>query len=257
MNILCPICHQELKKIEKTFICNNRHSFDIARQGYLNLNTAKSNSGDSKEMNIARDKFLNTNAYKFLKDEIIKTISNIKPDSLLDLGCGTGYYTKDFPSNNKIGIDLSKSTLKIASSKDKETLYILTTIFDLPFSNNSIDLITNLFVPLSKKEISRVLKDNGYLVYVRPNINHLLELKEVLYEEIKLNEIEEINIEGLKLIKEYSINNFVNLNNEDLLNLFAMTPYFYKSSNKDKEKLNEINELEINFDFLISIYQKI
>lgn len=257
MVVLCPICNIKLDKYDKTYKCFNGHTFDIAKEGYLNLNHSNQNGGDSKESINARKLFLNKDHYAFLKEELINIIDEYKANNLLDLACGEGYYTKDFPIKDKIGIDLSKTALKQASKRDKNTLYLLTSIFNIPLEDNSIDIITTIFAPLANKEINRLLKTDGHFIYVRPNENHLIELKDILYKEVIKNEIKDIVIEGLIKEKEYNISKKVNLNNEDLLNLFMMTPYFYKTSNEDKNKLETINNLDITFDFIISIYKKI
>lgn len=257
MKIICPICKEELIKQEKMFKCINKHTFDIAKEGYLNLNHSTQKGGDSIESISARKRFLEKDYYLFLKEELIKLINEYKPNNLLDLACGEGYYTKDFPVKDKIGIDLSKQGLKIASKKDKNTLYLLTSIFDLPIKDNDIDLITTIFAPLSDFEIKRVLKNNGYFIYVRPNKKHLIELKGLLYKEVIENEIKEIKIDGLKLVNEYNIKQNRKINNGDLNDLFMMTPYFYKTSKQDSKIINQINDIDITFDFIISIYKKV
>ena len=121
MDILCPVCKNKLIFKGSFYQCENRHSFDLAKEGYLNLNLKSSQkSGDNPEMIKARKRFLEKGYYDFLKEEINALIQ--KEDVLLDLACGEGYYTKDFPSSDKIGIDLSKTGLKLASKNDKSTL---------------------------------------------------------------------------------------------------------------------------------------
>lgn len=256
MILICPICKNELKRIENSYRCLNKHNFDIARQGYLNLNHSTQHGGDSKDSIEARNHFLNNKHYDFLKEEIIKIINEYKPNSLLDLACGQGYYTKDFPVKNKIGIDLSKDALKNASRNDKNTLYLLDTIFNLPIESNSVDIITTIFAPISKEEINRTLKTNGHFIFVGPNENHLIELKENLYSNVLKNELKDIDLSPLKLIKKYSINKKESLMHDDIISLLKMTPYFYKTSKEDIKKIDELDKLDITFDFIISIYEK-
>lgn len=257
MEILCPICKEILNRKDKVYKCLNKHSFDIAKEGYLNLNlTSSKNTGDEKNMIKARKAFLEKDYYLFLKEELNKIIINIKPNNLLDLACGEGYYTKDFPIKEKIGIDLSKEALKIASKEDKTTKYILKNIFDVPLKNNSLDLIITIFAPLSK-EINRLLKDDGYFIMVKPDINHLYELKEVVYDKPYYNQIKDNKIDGLVLLDEIKIKETKILNNTDLNYLFKMTPYYHKTSQKDILKLEQVKELKVTFSFIIDIYNKI
>ena len=257
MEILCPICKEILNRKDNVYKCLNKHSFDIAKEGYLNLNlTSSKNTGDEKNMIKARKAFLEKDYYLFLKEELNKIIININPNNLLDLACGEGYYTKDFPIKEKIGIDLSKKALKIASKEDKTTKYILKNIFDVPLKNNSLDLIITIFAPLSK-EINRLLKDDGYFIMVKPDINHLYELKEVVYDKPYYNQIKDNKIDGLILLDEIKIKETKILNNTDLNYLFNMTPYYHKTSQKDILKLEQVKELKVTFSFIIDIYNKI
>ena len=134
MKILCPKCKKELFLIEKAYKCENNHSYDLSKEGYLNLNLKNSqNTGDNQ--------FLEKGYYDFLRIELDKLIK--KSDSLIDLACGEGYYTSFFKAQDKIGIDLSKTGLKIASKNDKSTLYLLNP-FILLFSLKILPLSSRL-----------------------------------------------------------------------------------------------------------------
>lgn len=256
MKIVCPICKNILNKVDNSYKCINNHNFDISSQGYINLNMHNSqNTGDNVEMIKARTSFLNNNHYDFLLNKI-NTLLN-KDDNLLDLACGQGYYTSRFICNNKIGIDLSKYGLKIASKNDKQTTYILNSIFNNPLQDECADKIVTIFAPIAKSEIVRILKKEGYFILVKPDVNHLFELKNVIYDNPYLNEVEDIIIDGLVLEKEIKISNKEMLSKDDINNLFMMTPYYNTTSQTDKNKLNNIDSLEITFSFIIDMYKKI
>ena len=255
MNIICPVCKEKLSKNGYSYKCINSHNFDISSKGYVNLNLHNSqNTGDNVEMINARRDFLNKGYYSFLLDELNKHI-NID-DSLVDLACGEGYYTSKFIAKDKIGIDLSKQGLKIASKNDKGTIYLLSSIFHNPLEDKCADKIITIFAPIAKQEIVRIMKDNGKFILVKPNEEHLFELKQAIYDNPYLNEIEIINIDGLKLEKEIKVSNKATLNFEDINNLFMMTPYYNTTSKADKDKIKNINDLEITFSFIIDIYVK-
>lgn len=255
MNILCPVCKNKLVKVEHSLQCSNGHNFDIAKQGYVNLNMHNSqNTGDNAEMINARTNFLNKGYYSFLLDEINKHLSI--NDKLLDLACGEGYYTSKFICEDKIGIDLSKQGLKNASKNDKTTTYLLNSIFHNPLQDKSVDKIVTIFAPIAKEEIVRLLNDNGSFILVKPDENHLFELKKAVYDNPYLNEIENIRIDGMYLDSEIKISNHATLNNDELHNLFMMTPYYNTTSKVDKDKLNNIDKLDVTFSFIIDIYKK-
>lgn len=255
MELLCPICKKTLFLKDKYLYCPNKHLFDIAKQGYINLNMKDSNNtGDEKEMIKSRHFFLNQNHYLFLKDKLNEIINNIKPNNLLDLACGEGHYTKSFNIKDKVGIDLSKEALKIASREDKNTTYILKNIFDVPIASHSVDLITTIFAPISI-EILRLLKDDGFFLFVKPDYDHLYELKKVIYDNPYYNKVIDTTPIGLILKKEIKIRKQDVLDNDSLIKLFKMTPYCHKTNQKDSKKLNDIEKLPITFSFIIDIYQ--
>lgn len=255
MNILCPVCKKILSKQDKAYKCENRHSFDIAKEGYINLYLHKSQkSGDNVDMIKARRDFLNKDYYRFLLDEVNKQLDI--DDSIIDLACGEGYYTSRFISKDKIGIDLSKSGLKIASKNDSNTTYILSTIFNTPLDDKCADKVITIFAPIAKEEIVRLLKDDGIFILVKPDADHLIELKQAIYDKAYQNEVEDIMIDNLSLKKHIPVKNKSLLDNTNLNNLFMMTPYYNTSSRKDKDKLKSIDHLEVTFSFMIEIYKK-
>lgn len=256
MNILCPNCKKYLSVINNTYRCQNGHSFDIAKQGYVNLNLHNSqNTGDNPDMINARKNFLEKDYYAFMKNKVNELLK--EDESLVDLACGEGYYTQDFICKDKIGIELSKQGLKIASRNDKSTTYLLSSIFHCPLEDESADKMITIFAPVAKDEIRRILKKDGQFILVKPDVKHLYELKAAIYDEPYYNEIEEIEIPGLKLVKEIPVEEKAMLSNEDLNNLFTMTPYYHKTSLTDKEKLKSVDNLEVSFCFIIDVYQKL
>lgn len=255
MNIICPICKKKLFKVENTYKCENNHSYDIAKQGYVNLSMQKTqDTGDNPDMINARTNFLSKGYYSFLRDKVNELID--ANDTLLDLACGEGYYTSAFKAKEKIGIDLSKQGLKHASKNDLSTTYILSSIFRNPIEDKSMDKIIIIFAPIAKQEIYRILKDDGKFILVKPNVNHLIELKEAIYDNPYLNEIEEIEIDNMIIDSHIEIENKSLLSNSDLKNLFMMTPYIHSTSQKDKDKLELVDELEVTFSFIIDVYKK-
>lgn len=255
MDILCPVCKNKLFKVNNSYKCDNNHNFDIAKQGYINLNLHNSqNTGDNQEMIEARKNFLNKGYYSFLLDKINSLLN--KDDKLIDLACGEGYYTSRFIAEDKIGVDLSKQGLKIASKNDSNTTYLLNSIFHNPLQDKCADKVITIFAPIAKEEIVRLLNNDGAFILVRPDEKHLYELKQAIYEKPYLNEIENIRIDGMYLDNEFKIASSATLNNEDINNLFMMTPYYNTTSPTDKDKLKNINSLNITFSFIIDVYKK-
>ena len=272
----CPVCNNVLNENDKQYICINNHSFDKNKKGYTNLLLSNQlhsiNPGDNREMVDARFNFLKTNKYHILRDTLLNIINKYKSNnfsnnfSFLDIACGEGYYTNHLLSNfkeaNGYGIDLSKYALIIANRNKKELKinnikYYLASLSKLPFIDNSIDIALNCFAPLDEKEFNRVIKQNGIFIRVLPSTYHLWELKAVLYKEVIENKEKELNLEGFNLIESMEVNDIIELNNEEINNLFMMTPYYYKSPIEGSNKLKSLNSLKTRISFKIYIYQKI
>jgi 23S rRNA (guanine745-N1)-methyltransferase len=258
MNYKCPICDKELHKTNKTYKCVNNHSFDIAKEDYVNLLISnKSSHGDNNFLMKSRIDFLNKGYYSALKDKLIETINMRKHGVLIDLACGEGYYTRYFSEISTVyGFDLSKTGIKYAAKQDPQSRYCLANIFRIPLFDHQADIVTTIFAPISVAEISRLLKKDGYFIEVIPNENHLIEYKEVLYEKIILNVIDNKDKGNLKLVESINVDDNIHLdNNNDIMNLFNMTPYTYKTSLDAIEKLKTIDNMDVSLHFIINVYQ--
>jgi len=263
----CPVCNEGMKIEDKRIVCENNHSFDQAKQGYFNLLLNSSSTkiqGDSHEMLMARKDIFLKGFYQVVSDElnkIVKKVINDK-DVLLDIGSGVGYYLNRLEkyigeNNNFIGIDISKDGIKSSMKGAKNTQYIVGSNSKLPLLNDSIDVITNVFSPLYENECIRVLKNNGYLILVHPNQDHLMELKRVIYHDIILK-IEERNAlvekEFIKL-ESTDVKYNVLLNNEDLRSILLMTPHFWKCTTEGKNRLYNLDELNVGINVRIDVYK--
>lgn len=269
----CPVCNNLLNETDKQYICINNHSFDKNKKGYTNLLLSNQlhsiDPGDNKEMIEARVNFLKTDKYHILREsllEIIKNYSNNQNFTFLDIACGEGYYTNYLmlKLNNAegYGIDLSKYALINANRNKKElgisnTKYFVASLTKLPFINESIDIALNCFAPLDEKEFNRVLKSKGIFIRVLPNTYHLWELKEVLYKIVKENKEKELELKDFQLINTLEVNDTIELNNDEINNLFMMTPYYYKSPIEGSNRLKNLNYLKTRISFKIYIYQKL
>ena len=267
--IICPNCKSLLHPFEKTLKCQNGHSFDFSKGGYINLLLAnqkkKNNPGDNKMMLNARDEFLSTGQYDFLIDKIESTINTIEPFSsfndesnqLLDLGCGTGYYTRNLFKQKKFkktGIDISKTGIAKASAKDKDSLYIVGSAFNIPIEDNSIDLLLNIFSPIYLEELGRILKSGGYFIKVIPTGDHMKEVAELVYEEFIPHQSSiQKDIESnsmFQIIKVGNLKKSIFLSGKDLFNFISMTPYLYKFKQEQLELLKEMS-VTISFEIII------
>ena len=252
--LICPVCKEKLIKEGKTFHCRNNHSFDCAKQGYVNLSRKQTkNHGDNALMVRARSNFLNKDYYAFMRRFVKNKASGM---TYLDAGCGQGYYTKEIGQKfeQSYGIYLSKEAILHASKQDKHTQYIVSSLFDMPFSDESIDCVTSIFVPLGQNEIYRVLKKNGLWIVVGPGPKHCIELKNVLYDSVYENKMPEL-VENYTCLSQQIIAEKKMV--DDVWDLLEMTPYRYKSSKEALERVKKLERLEVTFEFVVTVYKKV
>lgn len=254
MKLLCPVCKKPLHREGRSCLCENRHTFDYAKSGYLNLYlSSRSAHGDNREMVRARTAFLETGAYSFLRSRLKELIG--RPDTLVDLACGEGYYTRAMEAHEVWGFDLSRDALMHAAKKTPEMHWILASIFALPLADACTDCVLTCFAPFAADEIFRILKPGGRFLFVTPGPGHLFEMKEVLYDTPYLNPHKDLET-PLQPVHEETIRSTFEADQEMLSSLFAMTPYAYRTGRAGREKLGAVRSLQLTAEFVIRIYQK-
>jgi len=265
---ICPVCKKILVfnselSTHGTLVCENNHSFDYSKKGYVNLLLSdkmhSKTPGDNKLMIDAREAFLKKDFYKPLRDEIINTAENFTPKTILDAGCGEGYYTVGFSEicEEIYGVDISKTALINAVKKDKKTKFAVASLFNLPFFKESFDMLINIFAPFSHDEFLRVIKKDGIMILVIPDENHLFELKELLYDNPYKNEVKNFEIPDFEFLYKKDVAFKMKIkNSEDLINLFMMTPYCYRTPKEKSEILKKTNNITVSAEFKILVYKK-
>lgn len=264
---LCPVCGEKLTEIEKGAVCPNRHSFDKAKSGYVNLlpnNLPAGNHGDNKLMIKARHDFLEKGYYLPLRNRLCEVIQKITDKSpvIIDAGCGEGWYTKGiFDSLEKpqiLAVDISKDAMKITAKREKGIKCAAASVFHLPIEDSCADVCLSVFSPLCEEEFLRILKKGGYFVYVIPGENHLWSLKKAIYDEPYKNSVKPYEMDNFEFLEKVCVDGVMKMENaEDVRNLFMMTPYYYKTSQEDSEKLLSSPPDEIEYSFEILVFRKI
>lgn len=266
----CPICAEPLTRGQRAYTCPAGHSYDLSGEGYTHLLPANQkhskNPGDDKQMVAARCAFLDKGYYaplrKALTDLATELTQGISSPALLDSGCGEGYYTAGLaevlPHARIAGIDISKFALRRAAKKVPVGEFAVASSYRLPVMDSSIHLLYNIFSPLSAQEFARVLVPGGYFVYVVPSQRHLWQMKQVLYENPYENPAKQEDYPGFAWQKAVPLRYTVTLDsNADIMSLFSMTPYAWKTPKTGVERLAQLPQLETEIGFDIHIYKRI
>jgi len=259
--LICPVCSEPLSAQDRTLGCNHGHRFDIAREGYVNLLRSSKNGdfiGDDKLSARCRRDFLNKGYYSILKEYLQKLFVD-KRGSVLDICCGEGYYTAALAQNQKLqvyGFDISREMVRLAAKRGGAACFVAN-LASIPVAPESFDFAVHLFAPFQEAAFLRLLKKGGRLYTVIPGSHHLYGLKEVLYDRPYLNDEMLPKTDTLKLVSKNKISAQIRLlNREDIEAVFRMTPYYFRTGQKDKEKLLGLDALETKIEFVIGEYEK-
>ena len=247
----------------------------MAASGYVNLlppgkmNNAK--TGDGKDMLRARVNFLSGGYYDIISNTVADIVDeNIAKDKLtvLDAGCGEGYHLCNITSKLMkhkqvcaIGVDASKHGAdmgaKTARFKKLPAFFAAGNIFSLPVAENSCDAVISMFAPIPAEETARVLRDDGVLVVVASGVHHLWEMRSIIYDEPRENTKGIKCPEGFVLQSETKVSEKVSLpDNETIMNLFTMTPFYHRCPTEGRERLGKTNSLDITVEAVIQTFKK-
>lgn len=266
MKLLCPVCGQPLTKDSNCWRCENRHSFDIARQGYVNLLTVDrkhaKHPGDTKEMVAARKAFLDGGFYRPIAETVTALTAPLAPRTVLDAGCGEGYYLtqlqKALPETEFAGLDISKDAVRFAAVRNKQALWLTGTAAALPFPDGSFDGVLSMFALTVESEFARVLTDQGWYLQVIAGPDHLMALKQIIYPEIlRKDKVLHAELNGFRLECSETLEfSFTIDSNDQVRNLLSMTPHFWRISKDGAARLAETDCLTDTAQVIFNLYRK-
>lgn len=182
-HLQCPVCGDRLADAVTALRCPRGHSFDRARQGYVNLSTGRApHSGDTAQMVAARAEFLAAGHYDFISAALGDAARSAYPGSLVvDAGAGTGRHLAAvldaLPDAVGLALDVSKPALRRAArAHPRAGAALCDTWGRLPVADRSAGLLLNVFAPRNGAEFRRVMRPDGALLVVTPAADHLTEL---------------------------------------------------------------------------------
>ena len=263
MELLCPICAAPLRQTDKTFRCEAGHSFDTARQGYVNLlpvqNKRSLNPGDTREQVLSRRAFLEAGFYAPIAEALCSAAKELNcAGPILDVGCGEGWYSaqlSDALNAPLVGLDISKEAVRCAAAKYKNAQWICGSAARLPVESGSVGLITSLFALTVPEEFKRALRSDGYYFQVLAQEDHLLGLKSIIYPKLLHKEKNTTpDLPGFTLVRQIPIRFTFTVEGAQVQNLLSMTPHVYRISKEGAQRLQETDKLTDTASAVLNIY---
>ncbi|MDH4873114.1 putative RNA methyltransferase [Pseudomonas sp. BN515] len=242
MKLICPLCQAAMSARDQSLVCPANHSFDRARQGYYNLLPVQHKNsrdpGDNATMVEARRRFLDGGHYAPLANRLAALAAERDPESWLDIGCGEGYYTGQLamalPATDGYALDISREAVKRACRRAPQLHWLVASMARVPLADGSCDLLASVFSPLDWQEALRLLSPGGGLLRMGPTREHLMELREKLYDEVRDYDDEKHLSQipaGMRLAHSETLSYRMHLADaEARADLLAMTPHGWRAS---------------------------
>ena len=257
----CPICQENLTLLETSFKCCNRHSFDLAKFGYVNLAPQiKQSANYDKENFQNRQQILEAGFYQAILETVSDLLSNSKnAKTILDIGCGEGFYSRKLqeshPDKTFYAFDISKDSVQIAAKSEPNWAvnWFVGDLARLPIKDASMDILLDIFSPANYGEFRRVLSKDGILIKVIPTENHLKEIRQRVQDQLTNKDYSNQNIknhfqEHFTILYNQTASLTKTITTDQLQALLSMTPLlFHVDQTKiDRSQLTEITiEAEI------------
>ncbi|WP_428943226.1 23S rRNA (guanine(745)-N(1))-methyltransferase [Pantoea sp. FN060301] len=270
MSYQCPLCHSPLHQEASLWRCSNRHQFDRAKEGYVNLlpvqHKRSRQPGDSADMMQARREFLDAGHYQPLQQKVGDIFSRILPPtaiSVLDIGCGEGYYTHAVAAKLQArgeaevyGLDVSKVAVRYGARRYHNVEFCVASSHRLPFPDAQFDAVLRIYAPCKAKELFRVVKENGYVLTVTPGPRHLIQFKALIYQDVKLHDETPEQMEGFEMIEQHALNYPMRLNSEESAALLQMTPFAWRARPEVWGVLATTPQFDCETDFTLRLWQR-
>ena len=253
--------------------CANKHSFDRARGGYLNLllsnKKQSAEPGDSPDMMRSRRAFLQGGFYDAMAAAANATVVEILHDradaQVADLGCGEGFFTARLQHalaaspHTCYGVDISRPGIKMATTYDREIVWVVASLHRSPFLPRSLDAVLSIFAPIDAADVRRVVRDDGALVTVTPGPDHLDALRAIIYSSVKPHPETPALMAGDTLFERTTATRvrypIVIDSTAQIVNLLSMTPYYWHINRATRTRIEALSRLEITVDAYVTVFR--
>lgn len=269
----CPLDQLVLQADDKQLRCDNGHSFDIARQGYVNLlgpgDKRSRDPGDSKAMVLARRAFLEGGHYAPVAAQLAELVLSLPGSDtvIADAGCGEGYYLEQL--NNRLGLsstiasmigfDISKWAVQAATRRLAAT-WLVASNRNIPLAPGSVDCLLSLFGFPVFEGFHNALKPGGTLLAATAGPQHLIELREILYPSVKYSESKLLQqaADADFLAGELSTVEFTTapLSQLEINQLLTMTPHLFRATAAGKARAARLEQFPVTVQVLFQQLHK-
>lgn len=260
IDLLCPVCETPLRRDPRTWRCAAGHSFDVARESYVNLLPVQHKNsldpGDGPESLRARRAFLDAGHYAPLRTAVVAALAEAGPQRLLDIGCGEGHYTAAMAGcvPEVIGLDIAKPAIQLAARRYRDAItWLVASGAQLPLPDATLDAVTCLFTQLHVRQMQRTLRPGGLLLVVTPAADHLWHLRQGLFDSVQAHApdkfIETLQPAGFELQDARTLGFDLDLDGDDLARLLQMTPYAWKARPERRQALAGRSGLRTRAEF--------
>ena len=259
----CPICQENLTLLESSLKCNNRHSFDLAKFGYVNLAPQiKQSANYDKENFQNRQQILEAGFYQAILEAVSDLLASSKTaTTILDIGCGEGFYSRKLqerhPDKTFYAFDISKDSVQIAAKSEPNWAvnWFVGDLARLPIKDASMDILLDIFSPANYGEFRRVLSKDGILIKVIPTKNHLKEIRQKVQNQLtnkdySNQDIKEHFQEHFTILSSQTASLTKTITAEQLQALLSMTPLLF---HVDQSKIDwsQLTEITIEAEILV------
>jgi 23S rRNA (guanine745-N1)-methyltransferase len=250
--------------------CAHAHTFDIAKEGYVNL-LRKKQIGDAKEMVQARRSFLERGFYQPLADTLNTLGSaylheHAQPLNVLDAGCGEGYYLGRLQQSLSqqsclLGLDVAKDAIRMAAKRYPSASFAVANLKErLVLADECIHVLLNIFAPRNPAEFARVMVQAGRLIVVIPGVEHMAQLRATLpllqIEENKQQHVVEQFTPHFTLLDVVPVSYELDLQGEEVQQLVMMTPNYWHLSDETRRTMSAIQTLRTQVAFICLVLEK-
>ena len=259
----CPICQENLTLVESSLKCNNRHSFDLAKFGYVNLAPQiKQSANYDKENFQNRQQILEAGFYQAILEVVSDLLSNSKnAKTILDIGCGEGFYSRKLQESHSektfYAFDISKDSVQIAAKSEPNWAvnWFVGDLARLPIKDASMDILLDIFSPANYGEFRRVLSKDGILIKVIPTENHLKEIRQRVQDQLTNKDYSNQDIknhfqEHFTILSSQTASLTKTITAEQLQALLSMTPLLFHID-QSKIDWSQLTEITIEAEILV------